>query len=446
MRIFLSASNFCNEPYVVYPLGMSVVGRALEQAGHTVMQFDPLAAGGSEQYGAALTASLREFRPELIGISIRNLDNIDSSAPDDRLLGRSLGVIRACREAAPGVPVVLGGTGFSLYPETLLRISGCEYGIAGEGESAFAALAAAVERGEPPPAGTVVRRRAAVPGGASYPDAIARFYLRETHMIPVQTKRGCPFRCAYCAYPLLEGKNIRPRPVEEVLSDLAMIRARWPEALVFFVDAVFNDPGREFEKLAQAMIERDLAVPWTGFLTPAGVREGDFELLQRAGMVAAELGVDGASDTALAGLGKAFTFKEVRECCRKLHALGVGMSASVMFGGPGETVTSVREGIANLNALEGVYTMVFAGIRVLNGAPLLELARRENRLPSNWNGIGAHYYFAPGLEQAQLHRMLLDGFRGSRYVSYPPGKCHETLRLIHKFGYRKMLGAGGNHV
>jgi len=446
MRVFLTASNFCKEPYVVYPLGMSVIARALEQAGHIAAQFDPLAAGGLTDYPAALARQLEEFRPGLIAVSLRNIDNIDSTAPDSHLLGEALNVIHCCRTYAPGVPVVLGGTGFSLYPETLLELSGCEYGVAGEGEAAMTELADALAKNAAPPAGTILRGRVAVPQGASYAPPIADFYVAETHMIPVQTKRGCPFHCAYCTYPLLEGRTVRTRPADEVLRDLALIRDRWPEALVFFVDAVFNDPGRAFEKLLRAMIAHDLTVPWTAFLTPGNLREGDLELMCRAGMVAAELGIDGASDAALAGLGKSFTFAEVRDCCRRLHELGVGMSASVMFGGPGETPATVREGIANLNALEGVHTMVFSGIRVLNGAPLLERARRERQIPEGWNGIGACYYFSPALDREALHQMLLEGFRDSRYVSYPPGKSHEMLRLIHKIGYRKMPGAGGRHA
>ena len=154
MRILLSAANFCDDPYMVYPLGMSIVAAALERAGHTVRQFDPLAAGGLAHYRAALTAALAEFQPELIGVSLRNLDNVDSRTVDCALLGESTALIRTIRAAAPGVPVMLGGPAFTLYPEALLELTGCEYGVSGEGEAAVVLLAAELAAGRKPSPGT----------------------------------------------------------------------------------------------------------------------------------------------------------------------------------------------------------------------------------------------------------------------------------------------------
>ena len=102
MRILLSSANFCNSPYVVYPLGIGVLASALSQAGHEVRQFDPLSLG---DYQAQARVLLQDFRPELIGVSIRNLDDIDSRQITDRLLGESLDVIRFFRAEAPGVPM-----------------------------------------------------------------------------------------------------------------------------------------------------------------------------------------------------------------------------------------------------------------------------------------------------------------------------------------------------
>ena len=50
-------------------------------------------------------------------------------------------------------PMILGGPGYSLYPERILELTGAEYGVAGEGESAVVELAAALARGERPAPG-----------------------------------------------------------------------------------------------------------------------------------------------------------------------------------------------------------------------------------------------------------------------------------------------------
>ena len=74
-RVFLFSANTTMEPYPVYPLGMAVLAGALVGEGHEVHQFDFLAAGGDEE---RLCRELAEFAPDLVGISLRNIDNVDS--------------------------------------------------------------------------------------------------------------------------------------------------------------------------------------------------------------------------------------------------------------------------------------------------------------------------------------------------------------------------------
>lgn len=434
MRILLSSANFCNSPYVVYPLGIGVLASALSQAGHEVCQFDPLSLG---DYQAQARALLQDFRPELIGVSIRNLDDIDSRQITDRLLGESLDVIRFFRAEAPGVPMVLGGPGFSLYAEDILRLTGVEYGISGEGEDAIVQLADSLAAGKPLRPGVLHLPNTTL-AGAIYDGAIADFYNAETHLIPVQTKRGCPFRCVYCTYPVLEGRKIRTRDPDNVLADLADIHARWPDAMVYFVDSVFNDPSGHYKKLLEAMLSNGLNLPWTGFITPASLTESDIRLMVDAGLVAADLGVDAATDQTLAGIGKNFSFADVQRCCRQLLEQGVFVTTNVMFGGPGETDATVQQGIANLLSLEPAYSVIFAGIRLFHGAPLIETARQQGKIPADWNGIGALYYFAPGIDPERLHEMLLEGFQNSRYCIYPPASRNHDIQMIHKFGFLKL--------
>ena len=47
MRVFLISANLAQTPYPIYPLGLSMVAAALQQAGHEVFQFDFLQHGQS---------------------------------------------------------------------------------------------------------------------------------------------------------------------------------------------------------------------------------------------------------------------------------------------------------------------------------------------------------------------------------------------------------------
>lgn len=438
MRVLLSAANFCVEPLPVYPLGMGVIARALEMDGHEVKQFDPL-MHTREGFAAEAAAMIRSFNPDVIGISIRNIDVTDSRNANEEFFAEIVDVVK-CWKSLSDRPVVLGGPGFSMNPQAVLEATGADWGVAGEGECAVRELVRSVAEGDPPPRGTVISRPVTEMLGARYSRKIASWYDSETHNIPVQTKRGCPFRCVYCTYPSLEGREIRLRDVGDVLHDIAFIKANWPDSMVYFTDSVFNDPTRSWEELLRKMVERGLSVPWTGFITPHRLSDEDISLMVDSGLICADLGVDGATDVTLAGLGKSFTFEEVRRCCRTMLTNHVTVYANAMFGGPGETWETVKEGIANMRSLEPVFSVIFAGIRVLSGAPLIETVRREGKIPPDWNDTEPLYYYAPGIEAGRLDRVLREGFAGSEYCIYPPSSRSDDLRSLHKFGFAKLHG------
>ena len=435
MRILLIAPNLCTDPYPVYPLGMSVIAGALTEAGHEVLQFDALVHGPEN-----LPRTIRAFRPEAVGFSIRNLDTVNSRSAEKGFLKNAFRMIQVCREETDA-PVFLGGPGYSLLPETILRLSGADRGIAGEGEHAVLELIRELEQGKTD--GPKLRfGRPGPQSAAHYPDDLLAYYHRETHILPIQTKRGCPFRCAYCTYPALEGGRVRERGNDAVLDQLSELAANWPDTMFYFVDATFNDPEKEYLSLLERMHERRIHVPFAAFLTPLNLSAADVARMRECGMIAAELGIDAATDETLRGLDKSFTFAEAERSARLLLESGIAVTANVMFGGPGETMETVRRGIAHLRALEPVHTLVFSGIRLFPGTPLCETARREGKIPEGWDGIRELYYFADGLDPELLHETLLDGFRGSRFCIYPPDAKNNELRMLHKLGYARLRSFG----
>ena len=141
MKILLTASNTCTDPYPVYPLGMSVIAQALAAAGHDVKQFDVAVSGLG-----ALPEAIRSFSPEAVGISIRNLDSVNSRTPGQDFLRMPVAMAEVIR-GQTDAPLILGGSGFSLLPEEILKLTGADYGVIGEGESAMTELIAILARG-----------------------------------------------------------------------------------------------------------------------------------------------------------------------------------------------------------------------------------------------------------------------------------------------------------
>jgi len=78
-RVLLISTNLATTPYVVYPLGMAVIARALNDSGHQVEQFDILAAENDTEI---LKKMIAGFNPDFICFSLRNIDNTDSLSGD----------------------------------------------------------------------------------------------------------------------------------------------------------------------------------------------------------------------------------------------------------------------------------------------------------------------------------------------------------------------------
>ena len=84
---------------------------------------------------AAVEEAIRSFQPEVIGVSVRNID--DQSMEQGRfLLDQAKEVVRLCRGFS-AAPIVIGGAGYSIFPESALEYLGADMGIQGEGEAAF---------------------------------------------------------------------------------------------------------------------------------------------------------------------------------------------------------------------------------------------------------------------------------------------------------------------
>jgi radical SAM superfamily enzyme YgiQ (UPF0313 family) len=434
MKIVLLSSNTATTPYPVYPLGMSVVAAALQRAGHETALYDLLAMNlTTEQWREAL----RREKPGLVGISIRNLDNVNL-LHEKRYTGVVAELVRCVHEET-GVPVVLGGSGYSLLPEQVLAEAGADYGIVGEGERLTVALAAALEKGERPAAGTIFRSPAHMEGpavsGAYYSPSILQKYMKEGSIAPVQTKRGCNLRCTYCAYPVLEGGKFRCRPVGEVVDDIERLLKEHQAPYIFFTDSVFNDDEGQYLEILREMKRRGIKAPWSAFLKPTGIDKEAAILMKETGLAGAELGSDATTDATLRGLRKSFRWADVIAANDVLRAQDIAVAHYFMFGGPDETRETVLEGIENIRNLKCSAAFVFLGIRILPHTELHQRAIREGLMAAERDLLEPVYYVSPLLDREWVEKTLKEAFAKLVHVVYPPDALDDKLQLLHKLGY-----------
>lgn len=438
MRVLLVATNTEVEPYPVAPLGMAVIAGALSSVGHEVRQHDSLAASGLPD---ALRMVLREFRPAVVGLSLRNIDNVDSLTVGSHWALSGVRDVVALVRSELDVPVIMGGPGFSLMPEEILSYTGADYGVVGEGEAATCELLAMLAHGQTPP--RVMRGHTRMPGeliGAAMHDpAIFAHYLRESGVAGIQTKRGCPKTCSYCTYPALEGRSIRAREPGAVVDDILRMTAEHDVHELFFTDAVFNDHEGHWLLLAEEMVRRGVSVPWTGFFQPGELYRDELRLCVRAGLKAVELGTDAATDATLRGICKDFDFATAERVSNLCLSERIPCAHFVIFGGPGETAATITEGLHNMERLGDAVVCAFLGIRVYPGTALFRQAVREGSLPSDASCLQPSYYFSPDIDPAEAQERIALAFRGRRDRLFPPSKGQEQMAVMRRFGKRGIL-------
>src|SRR5690349_7823315 len=145
-RVLLVSTNRERQPYPVMPNGLACVASALEAAGHEV-QFVDLCFSRNPERRAAATAG--KFAPDVIGVSVRNIDNSDSIALR-HYTPESKSVFAALKSAVPRAHMIAGGAAFGVAPESLFQEFGVDYAVAGDGERASVSLVDALARSESP--------------------------------------------------------------------------------------------------------------------------------------------------------------------------------------------------------------------------------------------------------------------------------------------------------
>jgi len=407
-RVLLISTNRCDFPYPVFPLGLSMVDTALRAAGHQTRWLD--CQPGTETLDQVLAA----FRPDVIGLSLRNIDDVVFKRKET-YFGALIELCRAAR-GKTSCPIVLGGSGFSIFPKRLLELSGADFGIQGEGETSLVSLIDALENrractGIP---GLVFRDNGHIVVNPRQPEAwnaagarpqrpgpAVEYYLRASSMLNVQTQRGCAFDCCYCTYPMLEGKTQRRRPPESVADEFEELQ-RLGARYVFIVDSVFNSSPTHVLETCEAIIRRGVKLPWGCFLRPHGLTTEQMDLMARAGLTHVEFGTDSLCDPVLAAYGKRFTFDDVLQASVLAQAREIDYCHFLICGGPGETRQTLHETFRNSQRLPGGAVLALAGMRVYPGTPLFEEARRQAQCPAEPDLLEPHFYFTPHLASEEI--------------------------------------------
>ncbi|MDD2335667.1 MAG: radical SAM protein [Geobacteraceae bacterium] len=419
MEILLVSANREKSPYPVFPLGLSYLAGSLLAAGHRLRTIDLCFADDPEKL---LRDELSSFPPAAVILSIRNIDNVTYPGSRSYLEGVKT-VVDACRGKAP---VILGGSGFSLMPRELLDFFCGDFGVVGEGEEILPLLLDRLAKGESaqglpgvltkgiteylPPAPV---EKIGTPDRSLF--QVER-YNREGGMANLQTKRGCPFSCIYCTYPILEGSRLRLRDVDEVITEIRELVELNGTEYLYFVDDIFNYPMDYAEKLCRAMIVAGLSIHWSAFINPSFITPDLITVMVEAGCDAFEFGTDSGSPVMLRNLGKSFTTVDVRAASALCADHGVDFAHYILFGGPGETEETLLESFALMDDISPTAVIGMTGIRIYPGTPLHHKALKEGIITPETSLLESVFYISPAVRDTLCDLVTTEALKRRNWV------------------------------
>jgi radical SAM superfamily enzyme YgiQ (UPF0313 family) len=441
-RIALVSANTYRVPYPVYPLGVSYLSSYLSV--HLPESYIRLFDFNHEN-DEEFACFLREGRFDIVGISLRNVDDVNIFAQNSFIAGYKR-IMRIARENTQAV-IVIGGPGFSIFPELLFGELNPDYGVRGEGEESLRGLIAALSAGKDASdvEGLVYRDAKGairINGRHSYLSSPtlhvdsqwADFYWEKSGMLNIQTKRGCPYRCVYCSYPVIDGRRVRTLDARTVVANIEELHRNKGIDYLFFTDSLFNIHNEYDEELARRMIESSAKIKWGAYFSPHNLTRERLDLFRQSGLTHIEFGSDSFSDKQLENYNKMFRFDDILTQSRHCEELGIFYAHFLILGGYGETEATLDETFEHSKTLGQTVIFPFVGMRIYPETALCDIALKEGVIGGVDELINPIYYLSKDIDISTLETRA--AATGQKWIF--PG--NDSSAMIERFRARKKKG------
>jgi radical SAM superfamily enzyme YgiQ (UPF0313 family) len=370
------------------PLGLDYVAGSARQAGLDVEVLDLCF---EDEPAEAMKDYFLDRSPEVVGLTFRNADDCFWPSADWFVPGLkdAIETIRSMTDA----PVVIGGVGYSIFPEQILEHTDADFGIRGDGEAAMVALVKEL-RGR--------RRFEDVPGllwrdngemrsnGPAWPSSISLNtardsidnlrYFEQGGQCGLETKRGCNRNCIYCADPLAKGKKLRLRDPGEIADEVQSLLSQGVDVL-HLCDAEFNVPRSHALAVCKEFNSRGLGdrIRWYVYLTPSPFDGQLARAMARAGCVGIDFTGDSGCEAMLRTYLQQHGKDDLAAAVKLCRQNNIAVMIDLLLGGPGETPETVRETIDFIKKIDPDCAGAPLGVRVYPGTGMEAVVAEELR-------------------------------------------------------------------
>ena len=389
----------------VYPTGITYLADFIHRRRPDVRQrILDLSLFPRSERSQALRKVTADFRPELVCFSWRDIQIFSphegdaslehafnfyySSNPIKRIIASFQGLQNLYRyyqdirtnlsypwlvnKEFPRTRIMIGGGAFTAFADQLIeKLPQGILGILGEGEDAILKVL-----NNEPLGGEryIVRENGVVQKGMKNTPAMLdsltvdlpyltsifpqyKEYVGEC--IGVQSKRGCPYDCAFCLYPYIEGKRVRYRPAENVVKDISQYYHQWGARRFWFTDAQFipgKDAYPQCTEILERIIKEELQIEWSGYVRTSMITADLAKLMVKSGVGDLEVAITAGSQKVLNSLHMGFKLEHLYDGCRHLKYAGFNgrVILNYSLNSPEETEETLLQSIESYKVVASI--------------------------------------------------------------------------------------------
>jgi radical SAM superfamily enzyme YgiQ (UPF0313 family) len=279
-----------------------------------------------------------------------------------------------------GVPVVMGGLHVTSLPEEAREH--CTSVVVGEGEPAWPEVLDDFERGQlkpiyvQSPRGQYDFREAPVP----------RFDLLEPakyNRITVQTSRGCPHKCDFCASSILLTPRYKLKPVGKVLAEIRAIKSIWPRPFIEFADDNSFVHHEHYKTLLRELARED--VRWFTEADLSVAQDDELlGLMRDSGCQQVLIGLETPRPASIQGIEMNSNWKarqqdRYKAAIAKIQSRGITVNGCFILGLDGDT-PEVFDEVLGFVRDSGLYEVQVTFLTAFPGTPLYRRLKAEGRI------------------------------------------------------------------
>ena len=384
------------------PIGLAYIAGHLDHERHEVKVLD---LKFSNDHLADLEATVKEFQPQIVGMSVRNLSN-HSYMNTIWALPVSKEVIDRIRTVSDAV-IVCGGPAFSIMPSECFEYLGADLGLSGDAGETFAALADRMADGEPSyfdlpglvyqKDGQTIQNEGFCTSEFAKPPRLEDLDMHRNNKagfgIGILTKLGGFYYPASASEAQINESGWRViRPIDEVVAEVKSMKERFNMKKVFFVDNGFNLPLDHAKSLCSQLIEADVKIRWNTCPAPFACDTELIGLKKDAGcglvMMVNRSGNPGDMDSMVE------ENEALAEVCRMCDAGGLHDNIGKQFGEPGATRESVDNKLEFLRSINPAVANLRVGVSVMPGTEVAVIAKKEGLIKDESELVKPTFYIA----------------------------------------------------